>query len=191
MMMNTLYTAIPVKVEAVDTENMSVDVLPLVSQVDNNNEAIEPSVIFNVPYQRMQGGKNAIIIDPQADDIGICIFAMRDISSVKANKAPSVPPSRRSYDPADGMYIGGILNDVPDRYVEITDDGVKIYAEKVQIMSGKVEIGNTDLMPAFKSEILAGWLKDHTHTGNLGAPTSPPLEDIPDEAFSEEVEIGG
>jgi hypothetical protein len=182
-LLNTMYTAIPVLVEKVEPPHF-VDVLPLVNQVDNNNQAIGQAVIYRVPYQRIQGGRNALIIDPQAGDIGLCIFAMRDISAVKESKSPSVPPSRRSYDPADGMYIGGFLNGVPERFVEVTDSGINIYAEKVDIGTGVFQA-------VIQSERFKEYFDAHIHTGNLGAPTSPPQVPLPEEVFSTQVSTGG
>src|SRR3954470_11838233 len=42
-----------------------VDVLPLVNQIDGGNGAMPHGVVHNVPYFRLQGGANAIILDPQ------------------------------------------------------------------------------------------------------------------------------
>jgi len=128
--LNRISTSIPVKVIAVAPGAVgpvgSVDVLPLVNQVDGLGNATPHGVIHGLPYSRIQGGTNAVIIDPKVGDIGIATFASHDISSVKANKAQSNPGSRRRFDWSDGMYIGGILNGTPDQYVEFNDTGINI-----------------------------------------------------------------
>lgn len=103
-----------------------VDVQPLVNQVDGNNQAVPLAVILDVPYFRLQGGANAVIIDPQPGDIGIAVFADHDISSVKANKAQANPGSSRRFDMADGLYIGGVLNGAPSQYVQFSGAGITI-----------------------------------------------------------------
>ena len=57
------------------------------------------------------------LIDPTQGDIGLAIFADRDISSVRANRAQANPGSYRRFDMADGVYIGGILNGMPTQTV--------------------------------------------------------------------------
>lgn len=103
-----------------------VDVQPLVNQVDGNGVPVPHGVIHNLPYFRLQGGANAVIIDPQRGDIGMAAFASRDISSVKANRAQANPGSARRFDMADGMYFGGLLNGAPTQYVQFSAAGITI-----------------------------------------------------------------
>jgi hypothetical protein len=128
-----------------------VDVLPLVQQIDNNGIPTPHTTVYNLPYTRLQGGANAIIIDPQPGDIGIAVFASRDISGVKATKRQAVPGSYRKFSFSDGMYIGGILNGVPSQYVRFSAAGIVIHsptmvrleAPDVQIQAQTVEINAT------------------------------------------------
>lgn len=139
-------TATLVQVKAVTNDgNVApvgfVDVLPLVNQVDGLNNATQHGVVYGIPYFRLQGGQNAIILDPQVDDIGIVIFADRDISSVKANKAQSNPGSRRRFDMADGLYIGGVLNGQPTQYVRFSAGQVELVSPTlVKITAPAVKI---------------------------------------------------
>lgn len=103
-----------------------VDVLPLVNQTDGAGNAVPHDTVHNLPYFRLQGGANAIIIDPQVGDIGIAVFANRDISSVKSGKGQANPGSSRRHDMADGMYLGGILNGVPTQYFRFSATGIEI-----------------------------------------------------------------
>lgn len=104
----------------------SVDVVPLVNQIDGAGNVVPHGTIFGLPYFRIQGGANAIILDPQVGDIGIAGFASRDISAVKASRAPAPPGSFRRFNYADGLYFGGTLNGTPTQYVAFTPDGVDI-----------------------------------------------------------------
>jgi hypothetical protein len=128
-----------VRVEEV-TPPYFVDVLPLINQLDNEEEEIEQAVIYNVPYFTLQGGKNAVRITPQKGDIGIAVFAMRDISEAKKAKAPSAPATLREYSPADALYIGGILNATPERYIEIDDDKITVKTDGKVIIDAAGEI---------------------------------------------------
>jgi phage baseplate assembly protein gpV len=125
-----------------------VDVTPLVNQIDAQGNPTPHVTIHNVPYFRLQGGANGIIIDPVAGDIGVCVFASRDISKVKSTKKQANPGSFRQYSFSDGMYLGGMLNGTPTQYVQFSAAGIKIHsptavvleAPDVQILAQTVEI---------------------------------------------------
>lgn len=129
--LNQISTSTLVKVVAVSNKDGVapvgyVDVQPLVNQLDGAQNAIPHGPVHHLPYLRLQGGRNAVILDPQVGDIGICIFADRDISSVKATAAQANPGSRRRFSMADGLYLGGVLNGVPTQYVAISESGIDI-----------------------------------------------------------------
>jgi len=65
-------------------------------------------------------------LDPKVGDIGIALFADRDISTVTATKKQATPGSRRKFDMADGLYIGGVLNGVPVQWIEFSEAGINI-----------------------------------------------------------------
>lgn len=106
----------------------AVDVTPLVNQVDGDGNAAPHGTIHSLPYFRMQGGANAVILDPQVGDIGIAIFADHDISSAIANKAQANPGSWRRFAMADGLYIGGFLNGTPTQYVQFSESGIAMHS---------------------------------------------------------------
>jgi hypothetical protein len=103
-----------------------VDVQMMVNQLDGYGNAIANATLHHLPYSRIQGGANAVIIDPQVGDIGIAVFADHDISSVASNKATSNPGSGRRFNISDGMYIGGLLNGAPTQYVQFSTAGINI-----------------------------------------------------------------
>lgn len=129
--LNTVHTCTLVKVISV-TNNGGVtpvgfvDLQPLVNQVDGAGVAEPQAPVFDCPYFRLQGGANAVIIDPQVGDIGISVFADRDISSATANKGNANPGSRRKFSMADGLYLGGVLNGAPTQYVQFSSAGLTL-----------------------------------------------------------------
>jgi hypothetical protein len=104
----------------------AVDVQILVNQISGQKVATPHVKMYGLPYLRIQGGANAVIIDPQQGDIGIAVFASRDITTVKSTKAQASPNTFRMHDFADGMYLGGLLNGVPLQYVQFGSGGVAI-----------------------------------------------------------------
>ena len=105
-----------------------VDVTPLVNQIDGQGNPTPHVTIHNVPYFRLQGGANAVIIDPEKGDIGLCCFASRDVTKVKATKKQSNPGSFRQFSMADGLYVGGMLNGTPSQYVQFNTAGIRIHS---------------------------------------------------------------
>ena len=143
-----------------------VDVTPMVNQIDSQGNPMPHVTIYNVPYLRIQGGGNAVIIDPEPGDLGICVFASRDISKIKSTKAQGNPGSRRIYNFSDGMYLGGLLNGTPTQYIEFQSSGIKIHSPtKVTIEGPVVEIDagtsctvNTPLFTVNGATVLNGTL---------------------------------
>lgn len=116
-----------VKVEAVtpgeDGLSGTVDVLPLVNIMDGLGKTTKLATLFGIPVLRIQGGKNAIVIDPVVGDIGIMVIADRDISAAVAAKGQANPGSFRRFNMADGIYIGGICNAKPEQLLTFKTDG--------------------------------------------------------------------
>ncbi len=144
-MMGKAYTVTLVMVEAVEAGADGpvgfVDVKPMVHMLDGAGNIHELGTQYHVPYFRLQGGSNAVIIDPQVGDIGICAFASRDISAVKRNKKASAPSSRRQFDCSDGLYIGGVLNGAPSQFIHFMSNGIKVFSpQKITLDGGSIEI---------------------------------------------------
>lgn len=160
-----------------------VDAHPLVSQVDGLGNSTPHGTIFNLAYFRLQGGTNAIILDPQAGDIGIAVVADRDISAVKNTKAEANPGSNRRFSLADGIYVGGCLNGTPAQYVQFTGTGITVAdANGNKIATGPLGVtvtGNlfvTGGIQAGHGGADAVSLQTHNHAGVQvgGGVTTPP-----------------
>ncbi len=120
----------------------TVSVQPMVDQIDGLGNRMPHGIIYNIPYMRVQGGTNAVIIDPQVGDIGLAVICDRDISTVKATKKRSGPGSRRQNDWSDGCYIGGFLNAVPVNYIQFVGPDINIVSGGTLSHNG-VNIGST------------------------------------------------
>lgn len=119
----------------------TVDVQPLVNQIDGQGNSIAHGVVNDLPYVRAQGGANAIILDPKAGDIGIAVFCDRDISSVQAARDVANPASMRRSDMADGVYFGGLLNAIPSQYVMFADAGITIVSpQKITMQAPEIDL---------------------------------------------------
>jgi len=155
----------------------SVDVQPLVNTLNADGTVTKRQPIFNLPYVRFQGGANAIILDPVVGDIGIAIFASRDISSVKATKGQNKPGSYRQFSMADGLYIGGVLNAAPQNYVQFTGTTLNIVAAgTVNVKAPAINLENTGaLLYKLVNETFMTLFNAHVHTDPQGGSSSPPI----------------
>ena len=182
-------TSIPVKVIAVSNAGGlspvgTVNVQPLVSMLDGSGNAWPHGIIHNVPYMRVQGGANGIILDPAIGDVGIATVCDRDISTVKNTGKVSAPGSLRKHDMSDMIYIQTIIGAAPTQYVQFNSTGititspttVTINATDIKINGKLTVVGDIETTGTLKNNTkLVG--STHTHSGvqpgagNTGAPT--------------------
>lgn len=125
-------TNIPVKIISVTPFNGTalsgvVQVQPLINQVDGQGNSVPHGNLFQIPYLRIQGGLNAIIIDPSVGDVGLMVCCDRDISSFQSNGGTqSNPGSERSFDFSDGVYLFSFPAQQPTQTIEFTLTGINI-----------------------------------------------------------------
>lgn len=166
----------------------SMDVRPLVDQVDGAGNSIPHVTLYNRPYVRAQGGASAIILDPKPGDIGLMVFGSRDLSAVIKSKKPGPPPSSRLFGFADGIYVCTMLGGTPTSYVQFLPDGtiklvstvaVNIEAPAVNITtSGDVNINGAIISSAGEVTDATGIvLGTHLHSGvqTGGGNSGPPV----------------
>lgn len=129
-----MFTALPVQVTAVHGGGVAiigtVDCKPLVKIMCASGQTAEYPELNNLPFMRYQGGANAVICDPQVGDIGIAVFASRDISAVKRARGAAPCGSLRRFSLSDGMYIGAILDGIPSQYIHLDTAGITILSPK-------------------------------------------------------------
>lgn len=149
---------------------------PLVQKVDGNNNVYSRGVIDNVPYLRVQGGDNAVIIDPVAGDIGLAAFCDRDISMVKRTGEEAAPNTLRQYDLNDAVYLYTCMGGTPTQYIHFKGSEIHIKSpSKIVLDAPTVEA--TGQVTA-TGDVVAGSisLQTHVHSGvqsgssNTGVP---------------------
>lgn len=149
LIVNRRMHAVLVKVQAVTNKPGElkkpgrVDVLLLVNQTDGQGQATEHATAYDLCYFRLQGGKNAVLCDPEVGDIGLAVVCDRDISSVKATEDKANPGSLRRGNVADGIYFGVPLGPVPDQYVRFFEESGKRGIE-VHDKNGNYALMNDD-----------------------------------------------
>lgn len=166
----------------------SVDVRILVNQQTSNGTQVPHSVIHDIPYFRIQGGANAVILDPVVGDIGVCLFCSRDIQSLKADPQGSVPNgvqpgSAAQFAYADGLYIGGFLNAVPAQYVAFAAAGITIVSPtKITLQAPEIDLNgavkaSSTIVAINDVTGQATSLHNHVHSGvqSGGSNTGPPV----------------
>ena len=129
-----------------------VDVQIIVNQMDGAGNQIPAPIVYNVPYNRVQAGTNAIIMDPQVGDMGAIVFGERDLSLVIANKAAANPGSNRRNSVSDGLFVSPMLNGTPEQYIQFNTSGITFLSPKTI---------------AFTAEELDITAPSMTFTGNL------------------------
>lgn len=170
-MMARINVAAVVRVMAVDDSGDddtagTVDVQPMVNQLDGSLHMVPHGTIFQLPYVRIQGGENAFVVIPQVGDLGVAIFADRDISTVKTTKEQANPGSLRRFDMADGIYLGGMLNAAPTRFIRIDGTGVTITGVEAVTVNGEdVTVNASNAATVVSPNITLDG--DTTVTGNL------------------------
>lgn len=199
---STVNTCYAVTVTEVDTDNQKVTVKPLIAQIDADNNKIELPEIFEIPYFRYSAGRTAVKLDPVAGDIGVLIIFKSDSNNIKTgDNSQILPSSFLNYPMYSGIYIGGMLNNEPENYIEIKDDNITINANQkvvincqnaevnadenislkcqtAEIKADKINLGDNASL-ALINEKITDALNQHTHNyiNTAGAPTAttPPL----------------
>ena len=152
-------------VKVINVDEKTVDVQPLVYQVNGDNEIMKQEPIYGVPYCRQQAGMNGIILKPQVGDLGVVVYARRDISSVISSGGENVPDTRRFLSENDAIYLCSIASIMsqPTRFIEFTESGISITPNTKLTINGDVEVTGTVTAQDCISGTISG--KTHTHSG--------------------------
>ena len=162
----------------------TVVIQPLVSMVDGQGNVAPHDKVYSVPYLRVQGGTNAVILDPQAGDIGIAAFCDRDISAVKATQGAAAPASARKFDFSDAVYLMTVLSKTaPTNYVAFTEGGIQVISPSQITIQAPNSVSNgawqhTGSIMVSDDVIASGVsMVNHLHGGVVagGSETLPPI----------------
>jgi len=154
-----LRTAMPVQVMSV-TNNGGVSAIgyvgvqPLVSTLDGDGQVWDHATIYNVPYMRIQGGANGIILDPAIGDIGLAIVCDRDITAVKSAKKVSAPGSLRKNDMSDMVYLMTIIGAAPTQYLQFNSSGITITSPNNVTVNAPTAVVNASTNVTMNTPIL-------------------------------------
>lgn len=165
----------------------TVNVQPLVHQVDSAGNAYPHATVYNVPYFRLGSvAGNGIILDPAPGDIGLCCFSSRDLTNVISTQDAATPNSARKYDYSDGLYVGLMLSGgTPTQYVQFAEGGISIVSPvaitlKAPVINLQGDVNQTEGTMSVETDLTAGpdsiSSVHHLHTSEApGSPTSAPL----------------
>jgi hypothetical protein len=167
-------TAHPVQVIALTGGGLgpigTVNVKPLVSQINGIGQGQPHGIVYGRPYIRWQGGSSAVIMDPSINDVGLLVCCDRDISNVVATLTAALPASLRRFNFADGIYIGcGVSNTTPTQYVQFLPENGGINVKS----PGTINLNGAQVSPSGEITNGAGIvLGTHAHLpGTLTAPS--------------------
>jgi hypothetical protein len=174
-------TAHPVTVQAVYSGGLgpigTVDVLPLVSQVNGIGQGTPHKIIYGCPYLRYQGGTSAVILDPAVGDLGLLICCDRDISNVIATLTAALPGSLRRFNFADGIYVGCAASGItPSQYVQFLAEagGINVVSPgEIKLTGSSINLNGATVSGAGEiQDALGVVLGTHDHTpGTYVAPS--------------------
>ena len=170
-LISNVHTMIPVEVVSISVPTDTLapigrcSVKILVQQIDGNNNVYSGGTVINVPYLRVQGGKNAVVLDPVVGDVGLCGFCERDISMVKRTGAEAAPNTRRQYSLNDAVYMFTMMSGTPEQFVHFKDIGIDIKS------TGDININGLVIKPNGQLVLANGVVVDtHIHSqGNDSA----------------------
>lgn len=106
--------------------NLKVDFLPLVTRTTNTGAPIPNAQVYGASVWRLQRGSSAIIMDPVAGDIGIALYCDKDSDNARRDRISGAPNTTRCHSRIDALYLGGLLNQQPDQFIEFADSAINI-----------------------------------------------------------------
>lgn len=135
---------------------------PLVQKVDGNNNVYPRGIIENVPYLRIQGGTNAIVLDPVVGDVGLAGFCDRDISMVKHTGQEAAPNTLRQHDLNDAVYLFSCIGGVPTQYIHFKQNEIHIKSPTKIVLDSPI-VETTGQINA-TGDVTSGAISLSTHT---------------------------
>ena len=173
-------TTTMVKVTAVSPDGSTVDVQPLISQVDGAGNVTPHGTVYGIQVHKFSGGNGTVNVLPSVGDIGMMHSADRDMSSAIKSKAAAAPSSNRTHDFSDSVFMGGFgnVNGTPTKSLVWGPNGLTITNGSASMVLTGTGLAVTGTITA-TGEITAGngggdsvTLQQHKHSANNTAPTA-------------------
>lgn len=125
--MAKIKTTLVVRVVNVNVD--TIDVVPVVMDVNASGEPIPVGIVYNIKYIMWQFGTNAIKATPKIGDIGLMLVCKNDSS--KSSLMKGVVDSKREYCLRDGIYLGGLFgfNAPATKFIQFDENGMTITSD--------------------------------------------------------------
>lgn len=107
-------------------------------------------------------GAQVIMYDTEAEPGSLTLFYTK-----KKGAVFSLGDAKIQFDTQDGGQLRVII--------EMGEDQIRMENNKVVINSNNIELGEAAAQALIKGNTFQAYFNSHTHIGNLGAPTSPPV----------------
>ena len=109
--MSDVYTAIPCRVEKVDSaEEARVTVKPLIKQLLTDGTSVERPVLLGVPLMTLASGSSVVHLPVNEGDTVLCVFSMRGLDAFKSGSGEiEAPTDFRVFDKRDAIAIPGLF----------------------------------------------------------------------------------
>ena len=106
----------------------TIDVLPVIKNVDANETAIEETPIFGVKYIEWQYGINGFQAEPAVGDVGLLIVCTKDTKNIRAG----IVGDLGTFELESGIYLGGLkgFNQPPTQFIKMDENGIEITTPK-------------------------------------------------------------
>lgn len=172
-----LNVCLPATVISYDDSKNTVNVLPAIQCVLEDDSFTNLPQINNVPVLELGGNDLSIKIPLKANDTGIIIFCDRDITLFKQEKKNTQPNTLRKHDLSDGIFIPMRFGNAGSNNVviqsadgntkfEITSNGINV--------KGNITVDGEIVATDVKTDTNVS-LKTHTHNkGYNNQPTDVP-----------------
>lgn len=124
---NRIKTAELVRVIA-NNEDNTIDVIPIICDVDSNGNPITETPIFGVKFIEWQYGINAIKAKPAIGDIGLLVVCTKDTKNIISGMVGDFG----SFELESGIYFGGLkgFNLPATQTIEFDENGITITTPK-------------------------------------------------------------
>lgn len=180
--MRRMRVSMPAEVIKYDAGRSMVQVKIVQPEIMPDGEIVDQSIISEVPVSFMQCGGAVLSFPINPGDTGLVVFADRDIGGWVSAGDTGAPETNRTHSITDGVFIpgiqpGGASVNADDVEISYAGSLINIRKDGLIELTGNLKVNGFIEASGEVTAISDGasvTLSQHQHTGNLGAPTSPP-----------------